>query len=140
MNSHAIQRRPEIAIDAFAKALSRPDAEDVEPGLLQLHAEPVPATLARRAGQVLCEADAFTENVWRVDCGALRLDLVGEGSEHFVMLALQGDHLGMEAHRGLPTLYQATAVTACVLRRLGADSEPLQREVISSAPWVRSRP
>ncbi len=90
---------------------------------------------------MLHEAGAFTEDVWHVDSGALRLDLVGEGSEHFVMLALKGDHLGVEAHCGLPTLYRATAVTACVLRRLGADSEPAQREVISGAliqQWCRA--
>lgn len=141
MTPHAMQRRLANAVDTPAKAAIRTDAAHAKPGLPQHEAEAAPLTLALRAGQVLHEAGAFTDDVWRVDSGALRLDLVGEGSEHFVMLALQGDHLGVEAHCGLPTLYRATAVTACVLRRLGAYSEPAQREVISGAlvqQWCRA--
>lgn len=141
MTPHAIQQRLASAVDAPARAASGTDAADATAGLQPLRAQAVPAALTLRAGQVLHEAGAFTEDVWRVESGALRRDLVGEGRNHFVQLALQGDHLGVEALCGLPMLYRTTAVTGCVLRRLNADSEPAQREVISGAlvqQWCRA--
>lgn len=138
MTPHAIQRRPANAVDAPAKVASH----TVAAASLQTNPPQAAApAMTLGAGQVLHEAGAFTEDVWLVDSGALRLDLVGEGSERFVLLALQGDCLGVEAHCGLPTLYRATAVTRCVLRRLSVDWEHAQPAVISRAlvrQWCRA--
>lgn len=138
MTPDAIHRQPTIIFDATAMATS---PTDVASGLLTHHSVVASQTVTLRAGQVLHEAGAFTEDVWLVDSGALRLDLVGEGSERFVQLAVQGDHLGVESHCGLPTLYRATAVTRCVLRRLNVDGEHAQRAVISGTlvqQWCRA--
>ena len=104
MNPHAIQRRPANAFDASAKAASHPDAADAEAGLRQSHAGTAPATPALAAGQVLLEAGAFTEHSWRVDSIVLRLDLLGEGNEHSVQSALQGERVEVDAVHGMPTL------------------------------------
>jgi CRP-like cAMP-binding protein len=138
MSPDAYQRQPTPYAAAAAEAMSAADAAS---GLQTHHPVVSPEAKTLCAGQLLYEAGRFTADVWRIEGGALRLDLVGDGHVSFVQLAVQGDHLGLESHCGLPTMFRATAVTRCLLRRLAADGERAQRALISGAlvqQWCRA--
>jgi CRP-like cAMP-binding protein len=131
MSPDAHQRQPTLFVAAA----------DVASGLLAHRPVACPEAKTLCAGQVLYDAGRFTADVWQVESGALRLDLVGDGHVSFVQLAVQGDHLGLESHCGLPTMFRATAVTQCLLRRLAADGERAERALICGAlvqQWCRT--